>query len=101
MSDVTVLFSFDEGADEALGLPSYETAGAAGADLRASFPDRGSVTLAPGERALVPTGLRLAIPEGYEVGKNENPQQQPPPPQQQPPAQGGAGGTGAKEKDET
>ena len=67
MSDVTVLFSFDEGADEALGLPSYETAGAAGADLRANFPDRGSVTLAPGARALVPTGLRLAIPEGYEV----------------------------------
>ncbi|WP_188791524.1 dUTP diphosphatase [Salipiger pallidus] len=50
-----------------LGLPAYATAGAAGADLRANLPDRGRVTLVPGERALVPTGLRLAIPEGWEV----------------------------------
>lgn len=43
-------------------LPSYATAGAAGMDLRASE----DVTLAPGERRAVPTGLRMAIPEGYE-----------------------------------
>ncbi len=55
------------GADRALGLPEYATAGAAGADLRANLPDRGAVTLAPGARALVPTGLRLAIPNGFEV----------------------------------
>ena len=42
-------------------------AGAAGADVRANFPDRGMVVLEPGARALVPTGLRMAIPEGYEV----------------------------------
>lgn len=58
---------WDEGADRALGLPGYATTGAAGADLRANFSDRAAVTLAPGARALIPTGLRLAIPEGYEV----------------------------------
>lgn len=64
---VTVRFVWDEGADRSLGLPSYESAGAAGADLRANLPDRGFVELAPRARGLVPTGLRLAIPEGYEV----------------------------------
>lgn len=66
---LTVSMVWDEGADRALGLPSYETAGAAGADLRANFPAerRSGVTLAPGARALVPTGLRLAIPLGFEV----------------------------------
>ncbi|WP_122073255.1 dUTP diphosphatase [Pseudophaeobacter sp. EL27] len=57
----------DEGADQSLPLPAYETPGAAGADLRANLPDRSSLTLAPGARALVPTGLRLEIPLGYEV----------------------------------
>jgi dUTP pyrophosphatase len=56
-------------SDPAISLPAYETSGAAGADLRANFPadQRDGLTLAPGARALVPTGLRLAIPEGYEV----------------------------------
>jgi dUTP pyrophosphatase len=58
---------WDEGADQSLGLPSYETAGAAGADLRANLVDQGEVTLAPFGRALVATGLRMAIPVGYEV----------------------------------
>ncbi len=57
----------DAGADPGLGLPAYATAGAAGADLRANLPDRGQMTLAPGARALVPTGLRVEMPEGYEV----------------------------------
>jgi dUTP pyrophosphatase len=48
-------------------LPAYETPGAAGADLRANLPDRGEVELAPGARALIPTGLRIEIPDGYEV----------------------------------
>ncbi len=64
---LTVAVQWEEGADRAFGLPTYETAGAAGADLRANFQDRGAVTLAPGARVLVPTGLRLAIPAGYEV----------------------------------
>ncbi|HZZ86615.1 MAG TPA: dUTP diphosphatase [Anaeromyxobacteraceae bacterium] len=47
---------------EPLELPSYQTAGAAGLDLRADEACR----LAPGERRLVPTGLALEIPPGYE-----------------------------------
>lgn len=64
---VTVPFLWDTGADTALGLPSYETSGAAGADVRANFADRVAVVLKPGARALVPTGLRMAIPQGFEV----------------------------------
>jgi len=64
---VKIAVMWDEGADQALGLPAYATSGAAGADLRANLPDRGELVLAPGARALVPTGLRLAIPEGWEV----------------------------------
>lgn len=64
---VKVSFVWEEGADQSLGVPAYESGGAAGADLRANLPDRGSLLLAPGARALVPTGLRLAIPSGYEV----------------------------------
>ncbi|HWE23481.1 MAG TPA: dUTP diphosphatase [Myxococcales bacterium] len=47
---------------EPLPLPSYATAAAAGLDLRADE----AKTLRPGERALVPTGLAIAIPAGYE-----------------------------------
>lgn len=54
-------------ADTTLGLPRYETEGAAGADLRANLSDRGQLTLPPGGRVLVPTGLALEIPHGYEV----------------------------------
>ncbi|MCE8510506.1 dUTP diphosphatase [Ruegeria pomeroyi] len=57
----------DAGADPDVPLPSYETAGAAGADIRANLPDRGSLTLAPGGRALIPTGLRVEIPAGFEI----------------------------------
>lgn len=66
---VTVIFAWLEGADQTLGLPSYETEGSAGADLRANFEEdaRAGLILQAGERALVPTGLRLEIPVGYEV----------------------------------
>ncbi|MEX0367425.1 MAG: dUTP diphosphatase [Ruegeria sp.] len=57
----------EEGADPGVALPSYESAGAAGADVRANFPDRGAVVLEPGARALIPTGLRIEIPAGFEV----------------------------------
>mgnify|MGYP005842386831 CR=1 FL=1 len=46
-------------------LPAYETPGSAGMDLRAHLP--APVTLAPLERALIPTGLRIALPEGFEA----------------------------------
>lgn len=52
--------------DDSFPPPAYETAGAAGADLRAALPDRAALTLAPGARAMVPTGLSMAIPAGYE-----------------------------------
>ena len=64
---VSIQITWEPGADRALGLPVYATEGAAGADLRANFDHRDTVTLAPGARMLIPTGLRLAIPEGYEV----------------------------------
>ena len=62
-----VLVRWTETADTALGLPSYESMGAAGADLKANFPDRQTLSLSPGGRALIPTGLRMALPEGYEA----------------------------------
>jgi dUTP diphosphatase len=52
---------------EDLPLPSYQTAGAAGVDLLAAIPATGPLTLASGDRALVPTGIAIAIPEGYEA----------------------------------
>lgn len=64
---VTIRVIHDAGADRDVPLPSYETAGAAGADIRANLPDRGQLVLEPGARALVPTGLRIEIPAGYEV----------------------------------
>ncbi len=64
---VTVRFVWDEGADRDLGLPSYESSGAAGADIRANFGGPKDIVLGPGERTLVPTGLRMAIPQGYEA----------------------------------
>ena len=57
-------------ADAALGLPSYETAGAAGADIRANLrpEDRGAgFILDRMHRTVVPTGLRMEIPAGFEV----------------------------------
>jgi dUTP pyrophosphatase len=49
-----------------LPLPAYETAGAAGMDLRAAVPEDRPLILLPGRRALVPTGLILEIPHGFE-----------------------------------
>lgn len=51
------------GAD--LPLPAYATAGSAGMDLRAALT--APLTLAPGERAAVPTGIAIALPAGYEA----------------------------------
>ncbi|TDE39586.1 dUTP diphosphatase [Antarcticimicrobium sediminis] len=64
---VAIAVIHDTDADRDVPLPSYETPGAAGADLRANLPDRGEIVLEPGARALVPTGLRIEIPVGYEV----------------------------------
>lgn len=47
-------------------LPAYATPGSAGMDVRAYLPD-GSVTIAPGERTLISTGLYMELPHGYEA----------------------------------
>ncbi len=49
-----------------LELPSYATPHAAGMDLRAAIPESETWSLEPGQRRLVPTGLVMAIPEGFE-----------------------------------
>lgn len=50
-----------------LDLPAYATPQSAGLDLRAAVAEDAPVTLAPGQRALIPTGLAIALPEGYEA----------------------------------
>lgn len=51
---------------EGLELPSYETVEAAGLDLRAAVAESAPVTLASGSRELIPTGLVMEIPRGFE-----------------------------------
>lgn len=51
---------------QGIPLPAYETADAAGMDLRAAVPEDEPLTLRPGARFAVPTGLMMAIPRGYE-----------------------------------
>lgn len=50
-----------------LPLPSYQSALAAGLDLLAAVPADSALSLAPGARALVPTGIAIALPEGFEA----------------------------------
>lgn len=50
-----------------LALPAYETTGSAGLDLRAAVAEDAPLTLAPGQRALIPTGLKIALDHGFEA----------------------------------
>jgi len=50
-----------------LPLPAYESAGAAGLDLRAALPEAETLVIAPGARAAVPTGLAVQLPVGFEA----------------------------------
>jgi dUTP pyrophosphatase len=52
---------------EGLPLPAYQSAHAAGLDLLAAVLDDAPIILAPGKHALVPTGLSIALPPGYEA----------------------------------
>lgn len=66
----TLRVMWEDWADRNLPLPAYETPGAAGADLRANLPPdqrTTGITLAPMQRLIVPTGLRVEIPAGYEA----------------------------------
>lgn len=60
----------EDWADPDVALPAHATAGSAGADIRANLPiaDRvEGIVLAPMARVVVPTGLRVAVPDGYEM----------------------------------
>ena len=50
-----------------LTLPAYETAGSAGMDLRAALAEGETLVLEPGQRKLVPTGLKIALEPGFEA----------------------------------
>ncbi len=52
--------------EEGVQLPQYETEGASGLDVRAYLKD-GAVTIQPGEYKMIPTGIKMDIPVGYEV----------------------------------
>lgn len=70
MSAPVIKVVYEDWADREVALPSYETAGAAGADIRANLPPEGrgqGITLAPLERRIIPTGLRVEIPLGFEM----------------------------------
>jgi dUTP pyrophosphatase len=62
MTPVVKVVRLAHGAD--LPLPAYESAGAAGMDLRAAVDE--PLVLHPGERAATPTGIAMALPEGFE-----------------------------------
>jgi dUTP pyrophosphatase len=66
MTDVALrILRLPHGAE--LPLPSYQSAHAAGVDIMAAVPANGPVTLAPGERVLVPCGIAIALPDGFEA----------------------------------
>lgn len=70
MKQPVVRVVHEDWADPSVALPRYETAGAAGADIRANLrpEDRAQgFTLYPLQRAVVPTGLQVEIPEGFEM----------------------------------
>jgi dUTP pyrophosphatase len=65
-----VLMIWEDWADQSLGLPTYQTAGAAGADICANLPSdlrAAGILLAPMARVVIPTGLRCEIPAGFEM----------------------------------
>jgi len=64
MQHVKVALKQEPGSED-LPLPAYESAQAAGMDLRAAVTD--TMVVAPGERAMVPTGIRIALPTGTEA----------------------------------
>lgn len=64
--DVVRVVFVRERESEGLPLPAYATEGAAGLDLCAALPADEPLTLAPGQRALITTGLRIVLPVGCE-----------------------------------
>lgn len=64
MEKIKVYFQRMEEAGD-IELPSYETGGSAGMDLRAANPE--TLVLMPGKRLLIPTGFKMALPDGFEA----------------------------------
>lgn len=67
---IVIEFIREDWADPRVALPCYATEQAAGADIRANLDDpfrRDGFDIAPMSRRVVPTGLRVAIPDGYEM----------------------------------
>lgn len=64
LSNPVIDITLEPGADSNF-IPRYETDGAVGMDLKAFIPD--PIVLRPGDRVLVPTGIRIALPEGFEA----------------------------------
>jgi dUTP pyrophosphatase len=52
---------------EGLALPAYQSSHAAGLDLLAAVPEQTPLVLAPGQHAMIPTGLMIALPDGFEA----------------------------------
>ncbi len=70
MSDPIIKLLWEDWADKALSTPQYQTTGSAGADICANLrpEDRAAgLTLQPMQRAVVPTGIRVEIPPGFEM----------------------------------
>lgn len=67
MKEITVGLKKLSHYDESFKLPKLETQGAAGIDIKACLPDRGELIIKPFERVLIPTGMAMAIPMGYEL----------------------------------
>ncbi|MFN3936390.1 MAG: dUTP diphosphatase [Gemmobacter sp.] len=70
MTPPLILVLREDWADPSVPLPDYQTAGAAGADIRANLPAgqrSAGLVLEPMQRAVVPTGLRVQIPAGWEI----------------------------------
>ncbi|MEM1273013.1 MAG: dUTP diphosphatase [Pseudomonadota bacterium] len=67
---ITIDIMREDWADTHVPLPTYASSGSVGADLRANLSEEDredGMMLAPWERKVVPTGLRVSIPEGYEM----------------------------------
>ncbi|WP_299476624.1 dUTP diphosphatase [Cypionkella sp.] len=70
MRMTVVQVMWEDWADRGVALPDYQTAGAAGADICANLPEAdrvAGIVLAPMQRVVVPTGIRVAISIGYEM----------------------------------
>jgi dUTP pyrophosphatase len=67
VSDLVTIEVMQLASAKGLPLPAYQTADAAGLDLTAAIADDAPVTIPPGERVVVPTGLAIALPSGTEA----------------------------------